>query len=62
MVEHRTPNPGVGGSNPSWPVKIIRDFDYKNKKEANRIYLKAFRIKQDGYVEKVKGIFSGSKS
>jgi hypothetical protein len=19
-VEHRTPNPGVGGSNPSWPA------------------------------------------
>lgn len=31
MVEHRTPNPGVGGSSPSWPAiaryqKIKIDF------------------------------------
>lgn len=34
MVEHRTPNPGVGGSSPSWPakksfnkvIKKIKDF------------------------------------
>ncbi len=23
MVEHRTPNPGVGGSTPSWPAISI---------------------------------------
>ena len=23
MVEHRTPNPGVGGSNPSWPATLF---------------------------------------
>lgn len=23
MVEHRTPNPGVGGSNPSWPANDL---------------------------------------
>ena len=24
MVEQRTPNPRVGGSNPSWPARTIR--------------------------------------
>lgn len=26
MVEHRTPNPGVGGSSPSWPASLISTF------------------------------------
>ncbi len=29
MVEHRTPNPGVGGSNPSWPAIICQQYQLK---------------------------------
>ena len=29
MVEHRTPNPGVGGSNPSWPATIKRVYRHQ---------------------------------
>jgi hypothetical protein len=29
MVEHRTPNPGDGGSNPSWPATIIRVYRHQ---------------------------------
>ena len=30
MVEHRTPNPGVGGSNPSWPANFFM-MEYINR-------------------------------
>ena len=45
MVEHRTPNPGVGGSSPSWPAiaryqKIKIDSgtlgDLSDKKESQK--------------------------
>ena len=36
MVERRTPNPGVGGSNPSWPA-ILQNISGKEIKVFNKI-------------------------
>ena len=36
MVERRTPNPGVGGSNPSWPA-ILQTISGKEREVFNKI-------------------------
>ena len=31
LAEHRSPKPGVGGSNPSWPVIVKRGWIYEKR-------------------------------
>ena len=53
MVEHRTPNPGVGGSSPSWPANFFVMSTKKSKKKT--------RVSEKNIFEKFKEFFEESK-
>ena len=50
MVEHRTPNPRVGGSNPSWPANFF-DMSTKKTKKKNTTEKSVFEKFRDFFEE-----------